>query len=173
MLIRLSALAALALAAACSDSAPEAPPPENIAEPTNEVTPPAPDPEPAPAREPSTDEGSEDPAEVLRDYYARIEAGDYAGAWALRIPSRSDGAEGLDTFAASFDRYAVYRATVGAPGRIEGAAGSLYVDVPVQIYGRMKDGTQFSSAGTVTLRRSNDVPGSTEAQRRWRIYARD
>ena len=44
------------------------------------------------------------------------------------------------------------------------------VEVPVQLYGRMKDGKPFGSAGTITLRRANDVPGATAAQRRWRIY---
>ncbi len=73
----------------------------------------------------------------------------------------------LDRFAASFDRFSEYHANIGAPSEPQGAAGSLYVEVPVQLYGRLKDGRPFSNAGTVTLRRSNNVPGgSTE----WRIY---
>ena len=65
----------------------------------------------------------------------------------------------------------------GAPGGngknfAEFAAGSLYVEVPVQTYGKLQDGTPFSSAGTVTMRRSNDVPGATAEQRRWRIHTR-
>lgn len=39
----------------------------------------------------------------------------------------------------------------------------------MQLYGRLKDGKEFSSRGTMILRRVNDVPGSTEEQRRWRI----
>jgi hypothetical protein len=37
------------------------------------------------------------------------------------------------------------------------------------IYGERRDGQPFHDKLTVTLRRVNDVPGSTEAQRRWRI----
>jgi hypothetical protein len=72
-------------------------------------------------------------------------------------------------FAASFGRYAEYHAEVGAPGPIEGAAGSLYVETPVRVHGRLKSGGDFAMEGPVTLRRVNDVPGSTADQRRWHI----
>jgi hypothetical protein len=52
---------------------------------------------------------------------------------------------------------------------MEGAAGSSYVTVPVIFYGKSKEGQSFRRAATVTLRRVNDVPGSSEAQRRWHI----
>ncbi len=56
---------------------------------------------------------------------------------------------------------------------MEGAAGSSYVDYTVQLYGRLKDGKEFKSRGTMTLRRVNDVPGSTQEQRKWHIYKAD
>ncbi|WP_305598309.1 hypothetical protein [Phenylobacterium sp.] len=37
------------------------------------------------------------------------------------------------------------------------------------IYGRRLDGAPLHLSGKATLRRVNDVPGSSEAQRRWRI----
>jgi len=58
---------------------------------------------------------------------------------------------------------------VGKPGDMEGAAGSIYITVPVVLYGRWSRGGEFSRSGTATLRRVNDVDGSTEAQRRWHI----
>jgi hypothetical protein len=106
-------------------------------------------------------------ATVVETYYALIEAGKYREALALRENADSMTAA---KFAAGFAKYGEYHATVGAPSEIQGAAGSLYVEVPVQLYGRMKDGKPFGSAGTITLRRANDVPGATAAQRRWRIY---
>lgn len=112
-------------------------------------------------------------ANVVQTYYALIEQGKYEDAWHLRTDSLQPDATGAKAFADSFAKYAEYHANIGAPGRIEGAAGSLYVDVPIQIYGRMKDGTPFSSAGTITLRRVNDVPGSTAAQREWHIATSD
>jgi hypothetical protein len=106
-------------------------------------------------------------AEVVQTYYALIEARKYEEARRLRWNAADlDPAE----FAANFADYADYHATVGKPSEIEGAAGSLYVEVPVQTWGRRKDGRPIASAGTVTLRRVNDVPGSTAEQRRWRIY---
>ena len=63
-----------------------------------------------------------------------------------------------------------HRLPRGSRHEVQGAAGSSYVEIPVQLYGQMKNGESFGSAGTVTLRRVNDVPGATAAQRRWRIY---
>jgi hypothetical protein len=53
---------------------------------------------------------------------------------------------------------------IGDLGETEGAAGSIYTTIPVVFYG---DG--FRRPADVILRRVNDVPGSTEAQRRWHI----
>lgn len=117
---------------------------------------------------PFTPESAQGAANVLQTYYALIEQGEYDKAFALREPGA--GAASMEEFAASFGQYAEYHAHIGAPSDISGAAGSLYVEVPVQTYGRLKGGKPFSSAGTVTLRRSNNIPGSTPAQRRWRIY---
>lgn len=116
----------------------------------------------------ATPGGAQEAATVLETYYGLIEAGKYRDAWKLRWTKPGDSPE---AFVESFGRYASYHATVGAPSEPQGAAGSLYVEVPVQIYGKLKSGEAFSSAGSVTLRRSNDVPGSTAEERKWRIYS--
>ncbi len=77
----------------------------------------------------------------------------------------------MERFAGGFDAYSEYQAETGEPGRLEGAAGSLYIDMPVEITGRMAaDNSEFRRTGKITLKRSNDVPGATEEQRQWRIY---
>lgn len=58
---------------------------------------------------------------------------------------------------------------VGRPGDTEGAAGSIYITVPVVFYGRLNGGGAFNRSGTATLRRVNDVPGATAKQLRWHI----
>lgn len=58
---------------------------------------------------------------------------------------------------------------IGKPGDPEGAAGSSFVTVPIIIYGKDSTGKDYRRSGDVILRRVNDVPGSTEAQRRWHI----
>jgi hypothetical protein len=128
---------------------------------------PAPTPQEAAPETPQISTGAQAAADVLKTYYRLIEAGRYEQAWRLRWESDAGDAS---AFAAHFAKHAEYRATVGNPGEVQGAAGSSYVEVPVQLYGQMKSGESFGSAGTVTLRRVNDVPGATAAQRRWRIY---
>ena len=113
--------------------------------------------------------GAQGAAQVVQSYFALIEQRRFGEAW--RLWGEGGGASGMSEaeFAASFARYREYHARIGAPGRVEGAAGSLYVEVPVQAYGRLADGEPFNRLGAVRLRRVNDVPGSTEAQRRWHI----
>lgn len=119
---------------------------------------------------PITPTSAQGAAQVVQSYYALLESGRQAEAWKLW----SDGAPGraadADAFARQFDRYADYHAQIGAPGEIEGAAGSLFVEVPVVIYGRLKSGQEFHQSGAATLRRVNDVPGSSPEQRSWRIH---
>jgi hypothetical protein len=123
------------------------------------------------SEKPSTAESAQGAGQVLQTYFALIEAEKYTEAWKLRWKGKGDDAGSAKAFAASFGKYDSYHASVGAPGEVSGAAGSLYVDLPVQIYGRMKGGEPFATAGTVTLRRVYDVRGSTAEERRWRIYS--
>ncbi len=99
--------------------------------------------------------------QVLQTYFALAEQGKFTEANKLW----SDGATKLD-----LAQYREVHANIGGPGDMEGAAGSSFVDYPVQLYGRTKDGKEFNLRGTMTLRRVNDVPGSTEEQRKWHIF---
>ncbi len=58
---------------------------------------------------------------------------------------------------------------VGKPEKLEGTAGSTFISVPLVLYGKRANGTDFGQSGEAALRRVNGVPGSTEAQRRWHI----
>ena len=173
------ALPALFLAA-CSQQTPQnevANSPETDVPATNTPAPEAPLNPPAPG-EPGglpddrtpVSEGPIDPkspqgaGQVLQTYFALVEQGKTTEANKLW----SDGAEKLD-----LSKYKEVHANIGGPGDMEGAAGSSYVDYPVQLYGRLKDGKEFNLRGTMTLRRVNDVPGSTEEQRKWHIYKTD
>jgi hypothetical protein len=55
------------------------------------------------------------------------------------------------------------------PTEPEGAAGSIYVTVPVTLYAYDGPNAAFRQEATIILRRVNDVPGSTSSQRRWHI----
>ncbi|MDQ0466556.1 hypothetical protein QO010_004351 [Caulobacter ginsengisoli] len=170
-------LAVLLLLAACDRPAQKPAPPAAPAPPATPVEPIPPgqpgglpdDRTPIPEG-PITATSAQGAANVVQTYYAQLEGGHYAEAW--RLWSGGGEASGMSepAFAASFGGFSEYHAQIGAPGEIEGAAGSLFVDVPVQVYGRLKTGAPFHQLGSVTLRRVNDVPGSTAEQRLWHIY---
>jgi membrane-bound inhibitor of C-type lysozyme len=109
-------------------------------------------------------------ADVVQTYYAHLGQKAYTKAWALWSDGgKASGYANAQAFAQSFDRYAQYNAQIGGPGTPEGAAGSSYITVPVVIYGRLRTGPEVHEKGQATLRRVNDVPGSTAEQRKWRI----
>ncbi len=115
---------------------------------------------PTPQRETSVAAATQ----VVRDYYAAVSRRDYRTAYMLWHGSRSY---------ARFRRG--YAATRSAKVRFldgdtpEGAAGSIYLDLPVRVDAVLRSGAKQYFVGHYILRRVNDVPGSTAAQRRWHI----
>jgi hypothetical protein len=117
--------------------------------------------------DPKSAEGA---GQVLQLFGGLLEQKKFAEAY--RFWSDDGRASGLSEaqFIASYGNYAAIHSEVGTPGEVEGAAGSSYVDIPFRLYGTLKSGSPFNQVGRVTLRRVNDVPGSTDEQRRWHIY---
>lgn len=128
----------------------------------------------APAKSPQTSlaepKGPIDPksaqaaGQVVQQYAALIEQGRWT---ASRVFWSSD--EAAKTFERNFRAYADVHSEIGELGEPEGAAGSIYVTEPITFYGRKNGGGDYRRPATVTLRRVNDVPGSTAEQRRWHI----
>lgn len=108
---------------------------------------------------PFTPESAQGAANVLQTYYALVESGKVAEAAKLRVDGREE----------DLKPYASLHAQTGGPGPIEGGAGSLFVEVPVVLYGRFVTGGEYHASGKATLRRVNNVPGATAEQLRWRI----
>jgi membrane-bound inhibitor of C-type lysozyme len=119
-----------------------------------------------------TPDSAQGAANVVQIYFASIEGGKYAAARALWGNGGADSKLSPAAFAASFAKYKEYHANIGGPGEIEGAAGSRYVSVPVQIYARLKDSRPEYQTGTIVLRRT-EVDGATPEQRKWHIYSID
>jgi hypothetical protein len=120
---------------------------------------------------PFTPESAQGAANVVQTYFALLTERKYQEALAL-------WQKGADTpkmpdFGQSLDRYARLGANIGAPGRLDPGAGQVYVEVPVQFYGRLKTGAVVNMLGSATLHRVNDVDGSTAEQRRWHIVRID
>lgn len=180
MNFRILAPIALMLAAAACDSRQQPAEPGNrtgqsapaAANDQMAVTPPAPGtdggldddrtplPEPKGSIDPTSAEGA---GQVVQQFAALVEQQRYDEAAKLW-----SGTEGRKSFDQAFGEASELHLQIGKPGTPEGAAGSIYVEVPVVIYGK-RDGKPFSRARTAVLRRVNDVPGSTAEQRRWHI----
>jgi hypothetical protein len=113
----------------------------------------------------STDET---PVQVVEQYYAAIGTHDFARAYAMWGGEGPPG-QTLETFAAGFGDTESVQVTAGAPSRVEAAAGSRYIQVPVVVNAKLRSGVQQHFIGSYTLRRSV-VDGATAAQRRWHLY---
>lgn len=110
------------------------------------------------------------PEAVVRRYVAALAARRYDEAWALW---EGDGqASGMTqaAFAASFDRYATYRASVGTPFDADAGAGQRYITVPVTVTGTLRSGAPFRLEGPVILHKAADGIESDDPHAHdWRI----
>jgi hypothetical protein len=117
--------------------------------------------------------GAEAAGQVAQRYGGLLEQRKFAEA--RKLWSNGGDASGMTQaqFVAAYEKYATIHSEVGRPADMEGAAGSIYITVPFRLYGTLKSGGGFNLVGPLTLRRVNDVPGSTEEQRRWHIADSD
>lgn len=104
----------------------------------------------------------DDAVAVVRGYYAALAAHDAARAHAYWVQGTLPSAEGNDPDTVSLT------ADIGAPGRMDAAAGSRYVRIPVTLTRTLRDGSTTRGTAVVTLRRAV-VDGATPEQRAWRI----
>ena len=102
--------------------------------------------------------------QVVRDYYAAVSRHDYRTAYTL-WHSKQSYARFRRGYAATRSVKVSFR-EAGPP---EGGAGSIYLDLPVRVDAVLRSGAKQHFVGHYVLRRVNDVPGSTAAQRRWHI----
>jgi hypothetical protein len=114
---------------------------------------------------PTIDPKSTEAAGELVAHFVRLlNAGRFDDAYMLLGPAAPPRSQ----FDRQFSPYSDIEVTPGTPGDQQGAAGSIYVSVPLTVSGAL-GGKRSSRAATAILRRVNDVPGSTEAQRHWHI----
>ena len=106
---------------------------------------------------------------VVQRYYAALEHGQYRAAYTLWSGAGQASGKSYPDFVRGFARTAHTRVVAGRPTDGEGAAGSLYITVPVTVTATLKDGTLQRFRGSYVLRRVNDVDGATPAQLRWHI----
>ena len=115
-------------------------------------------------RGPIDPKSAEAAGQVVQHYGALLEQQRFKEAEA-----RWSDAAGARAFTSALRSHSEVHVEIGRPGDMGGAAGSVYVSVPVVFYGKLQSGDAFRRPADVILRRVNDVPGSTERQRRWHI----
>lgn len=106
---------------------------------------------------------------VVARYYAAIEQKRYRAAYRMWGGEGQASGRTYAAFVRGFARTAHSRVATGRPVDGEGAAGSLYLTVPVTVTATLKDGGPQRFRGRYVLRRVNDVDGATAAQLRWHL----
>ncbi|MGQ4583743.1 hypothetical protein [Lysobacter sp. F60174L2] len=132
---------------------------------------------PAPGELPSPPAASDGPGAdeavaVVRAYYDAINGGSYGRAYALWSDGGKASGQSPQQFADGFDDTAEVSVEVMPPGRIEPAAGSRYIEVPVALAATRDDGSIHRYVGAYVLRRAV-VDGASAEQRAWRIASAD
>ncbi len=126
------------------------------------------------AQSPDSAESSQQEAvQVIRDYYQAIARRDYQQAYSQWDQEGRASGQSFEQFKQGFANTASTTVEVGEPDSSGGAVGSVYVEVPVTITAKTTNGVSQQFRGSYVLRRVNDVPGSTPAQRRWHLYSAD
>lgn len=124
----------------------------------------APQPQPT-AKKPVVDSKStQAAADLAQSFIELLNQRKFDEAYMLLGPGAGPRAD----FDKAFTLYPDLKVTAGKPGDQEGAAGSIYLSIPLTVSGTA-GGKRTSRSATLILRRVNDVPGSTEAQRHWHI----
>jgi hypothetical protein len=118
----------------------------------------------APAKRTIDPKSPEAARELVRRFGALIEKGDWSEA--QKLWGNADAASDL---ASMLKRFRHLYLESGIAAEPEGTAGSIYVTVPVTFYETDFGNHSFRRSADMLLRRVNDVPGSTDAQRRWHI----
>jgi hypothetical protein len=143
----------VSLTACMSPPTPNASTPEVA--PTSDSSP-APGPENRPDDSSTLSSEQQEAAQAIRDYYGAISAHDYDHAYSLWQGDGMASQQTFEEFKQGFAQTASVSVNVGEAGAVNGAAGSLYVEIPVTVTAVTTAGTRQQFCGSYTLRRVND-----------------
>ncbi len=115
---------------------------------------------------------AQDAMAVVRDYYAAINSRAFDRAYALWSDGGRASGQTPEQFADGFKDTSGVSVEILAPGAVDAAAGSRFIEVPVAMTATAADGSQRKFVGAYTLRRAV-VDGATTEQRAWRIGSAD
>jgi heat shock protein HslJ len=106
------------------------------------------------------------PVALLASFYSAVNAKEYERAY--RYWETPPGS--LEDFARGYAETTSVQLIVEPPTRVEGAAGSLYSEVPTVLVAFNRDGGERVFAGCYVTRKSNLRPSDVPKEEVWRIY---
>lgn len=101
-----------------------------------------------------------DPITALTSYYSAVNNRNFEQAYRYWETPASK----YNSFVRGFANTRNTRLLIEPPVHVEGAAGSLYAEIPVLLITEMRNGNEYFYAGCYTMRRTNQPGGG------WRIY---
>lgn len=107
---------------------------------------------------------------LLERYFDEINAHKFHDAYHLWSDEGAASGMTLEEFARGYDHTRSTTFVTGTPSRIEGAAGSRYITIPITIDAMTTDGVHQHFVGRLVLRRVV-VPGAANEERSWHIYS--
>jgi hypothetical protein len=110
-----------------------------------------------------------DPLTLLQSYYAAIDGRDFPRAYTYWSDNGAASQQTFMQFSQGFATTNHVAIELGQP-QSNGAAGSIYAEVPIVIVATQQDGSQQAFCGTYTLRRLNVPPFDRLG---WRIERAD
>ena len=109
-----------------------------------------------------------DEVKLVRDYYAAINARDYASAYKLWSDGGAASHQSPQQFAGGFADTTGTSVEIGTPGDEDAGAGQRYIEVPVTVVATHADGSRHRYVGSYLLHRTV-VDGASAEQHAWRI----
>lgn len=102
---------------------------------------------------------------TVKRYYDAIGAHDLGTAWQSWGPD-GNPEQSFDEFRKGYAQTQTISVTTGRPSRVEGAAGSIYVEVPVTVQATLDSGRRQRFTGRYVLRQPNRGMGRSQG---WHI----
>ena len=114
-------------------------------------------------------ENVDSPVDLLASYYNAINRKEYARAYSYWETAPNSYADFVAGFASTVDVQLI----VQPPTSGEGAAGSIYVQIPTVLIADHQDGTQYVYSGCFVTRKSNLQPPDIPEPDVWHLFSAD
>jgi len=106
---------------------------------------------------------------VVQRYYAALNRGDYKTAYALWDQNGASSGQSYAAFSKGFAQTKSTRVVTGAPNNPDAGMSQRWIDVPVDVYATLKNGTKQHFRGKYTLHRVVAGVGAPLSQQSWHL----